>query len=174
MVYINLIIYFHLILRMFLDKSDSTFKPANKGRGKFVLLALAGAACLLGTVMFSSKPAEFDKEATYEFIEKITNFHEYNLKQVNSLGELIKMGNSTKANSTRAIEMLFTSLQAKTVDMAGKKDSLLNGADALNGNVEFGDKAQNTTVKPEAVATNFADTANFIARIATMFPTEYN
>ena len=52
---------------MFLDKSD--YKPANKSRGKFVLLALAGAACVLGTVMYSSfKPAELDHASTLEFI----------------------------------------------------------------------------------------------------------
>lgn len=51
--------------------------------------------------------------------------------------------------------------------MKGKTTpALKGGADSLKKNVEFGQKTTETTVKPEEVTKNFADSAQFAAEIS--------
>ena len=64
------------------SKNDTTFKTQSKGR-KYVFIALAGAAMMIGTILYQSfKPAEIllHSEVTYSFLEKVKNMHAYQVK----------------------------------------------------------------------------------------------
>lgn len=49
---------------------------------------------------------------------------------------------------------------------ANTAPALTGGADSLKKNVEFGQKTTESTVKPEEVTKNFADSAQFQAEIS--------
>lgn len=61
--------------------------------------------------------------------------------------------------------------KSKKVDMKGKViPGLKGGKTSLEKNVKFGDKTTKGVVKPESVAKNFGDSAQFQAEIHSMFP----
>ena len=72
------------------------------------------------------------------------------------------------------MEAILALPKSKKVDMKGKVvPGLKGGSKQLDKNVKFGDKTTKGVVKPENVAKNFGDSAQFQAEIHSMFPKEY-
>jgi hypothetical protein len=76
------------------------------------------------------------------------------------------------------MKAIMTNIEAMNksnkIDMKGAvTPGLKGGKDSLKNNVAFGEKTTKGTVKPEEVTKNFADSAQFAAEIAKMFPKEY-
>jgi hypothetical protein len=131
---------------------------------------MLGATALWGDVQ-NIEEDNLETKAMKHFVNFVSNHRDYMVDTHNAVSELIVEGNERKSETSKAIQMLAKS---NKIDMKGKNiPALKNGSNQLSKNVEFGEKAGKTSVKPEAVTKTFGDSADFAAKIATMFPKEY-
>lgn len=72
------------------------------------------------------------------------------------------------------MEKLTQLNKSNKIDIKGSTAPTVNeGSKKLEGNVDFGKRTTEGTVKPEEVTKNFADSQQFAAEIKQMFPEEY-
>jgi len=116
-------------------------KPTSNKK-KWLYVALVGAACLVGTVLYGSfKPAEdFDSDVASRFIESIQNHHAYTIKQIEAIDKLIIAGNERSVDTVNSIKAHLGGLVnfASTRSAQTTKDNLTKGSDSLKKNVEWG------------------------------------